>query len=70
MSFSQSTSHVAASGLKAQRVVLQGWRLDPLLLFCQLLTAGTALGFALEALGLRQQTQANPVRSICVTAPV
>ena len=40
----------------------QGWRLDPLLLFCQLLTAGTALGFALEVLRLRQQTQANPVR--------
>ncbi|KAK9832484.1 hypothetical protein WJX81_001075 [Elliptochloris bilobata] len=42
-------------------LVFQGWRLDPLLLFCQLLTAGTALGFALEALRLRQQTQANPV---------
>ena len=33
---------------------LQGWRLDPLLLFCQLLTAGTALGFAVESLKLRQ----------------
>ena len=49
---------------------MQGWRLDPLLLFCQLLTAGTALGFALEALGLRQQMQANPVRSTCLTVPV
>lgn len=43
-------------------VLRQGWRLDPLLLFCQLLTAGTALGFALEALRLRQRTQAKPVR--------
>ncbi len=33
---------------------MQGWRLDPLLLFCQLLTAGTALGFAVESLKLRQ----------------
>ena len=35
-------------------VNLQGWRLDPLLLFCQLLTAGTAVGFAVESLKLRQ----------------
>ena len=41
---------------------MQGWRLDPLLLFCQLLTAGTALGFAVEALRLRQE-----VRDIQVT---
>ena len=48
----------------------QGWRLDPLLLFCQLLTAGTALGFALEALRLRQQTQAKPVRGCgCCALP-
>ena len=46
-------------------VLRQGWRLDPLLLFCQLLTAGTALGFALEALRLRQRTQAKPVRASC-----
>ena len=47
----------------AQIILRQGWRLDPLLLFCQLLTAGTALGFALEALRLRQRTQAKPVRA-------
>ncbi len=35
----------------------QGWRLDPLLLFCQLLTAGTALGFAVESLRLRQEVR-------------
>lgn len=32
---------------------LQGWRLDPLLLFGQLLTAGTATAFAVESLRLR-----------------
>ena len=35
-------------------VVLQGWRLDPLLLFGQLLTAGAALSFGVEALRLRE----------------
>lgn len=33
---------------------LQGWRLDPLLLFGQLLTAGAALSFGVEALRLRE----------------
>ena len=32
---------------------MQGWRLDPLLLFGQLLTAGTATAFAVESLRLR-----------------
>ena len=32
----------------------QGWRLDPLLLFGQLLTAGAALSFGVEALRLRE----------------
>ena len=36
-------------------LVFQGWRLDPLLLFCQLLTAGMALSFAVEALRLREE---------------
>lgn len=34
--------------------LLQGWRLDPLLLFGQLLTAGAALSFGVEALRLRE----------------
>jgi hypothetical protein len=44
----------------------QGWRLDPLLLFCQLLIAGGALGFAVESLRLRTEvrdmkvTQSSP----------
>ncbi|KAK9903473.1 hypothetical protein WJX75_006408 [Coccomyxa subellipsoidea] len=38
-------------------LIFQGWRLDPLLLFCQLLTAGTALGFAVESLRLRQEVR-------------
>ena len=36
-------------------LVFQGWRLDPLMLFGQLLTAGTAVSFASEAVGLRQE---------------
>lgn len=36
-------------------LVFQGWRLDPLMLFGQLLTAGTAISFASEAVGLRQE---------------
>ena len=36
------------------KVALQGWRLDPLLLFGQLLTAGAALSFGVEALRLRE----------------
>ena len=36
-------------------LVFQGWRLDPLMLFGQLLTAGTAVAFASEAVGLRQE---------------
>ncbi|KAL3146497.1 hypothetical protein ABBQ32_000750 [Trebouxia sp. C0010 RCD-2024] len=35
-------------------LVFQGWRLDPLLLFGQLLTAGAALSFGVEALRLRE----------------
>lgn len=34
-------------------LVFQGWRLDPLLFFGQLLTAGTAISFAVEAVRLR-----------------
>ena len=36
-------------------LIFQGWRLDPLLLFGQLMTTGAALSFAVEALRLRNQ---------------
>lgn len=36
-------------------LVFQGWRLDPLLLFGQLLTAATATAFAAEVLSLRNK---------------
>ena len=67
------------------KVWKQGWRLDPLLLFCQLLTAGTALAWALEAIKLRKtidNTQVNlfpqifyvyyvtqPIISSCTRSP-
>eukprot|EP00803_Ostreobium_quekettii_P009729 evm.model.scf_220.8 EVM.evm.TU.scf_220.8 scf_220:101516-105087(-) len=38
-------------------LVFQGWRLDPLLLLCQLMTCTVAISFALEALNLREQIQ-------------
>lgn len=41
--------------------VSQGWRLDPLLLFGQLLTSGTALAFAMEVLNLRQAKASEKV---------
>lgn len=40
-------------------LVFQGWRLDPLLLFGQLLTAGVAASFALEALSLRSRYEGD-----------
>ena len=43
-------------------LVFQGWRLDPLLLFCQLLTAGMALAFAVETLRLREEVAEAEVR--------
>jgi hypothetical protein len=36
-------------------LVFQGWRLDPLLFFGQLLTAGSAVSFAVEAVRLRSE---------------
>lgn len=39
----------------------QGWRLDPLLLLCQLFTTTIALNYALEALQARRTTPANQV---------
>ena len=48
----------------------QGWRLDPLLLLGQLLTAGAALSFGVEALRLREIVHQKEVRgvssSVCV----
>ena len=43
----------------------QGWRLDPLLLFCQLLTAGVAVVWALEALALRKLVEDDKVNFYC-----
>ena len=40
---------------------LQGWRLDPLLLFGQLMTTGAALSFAIEALRLRSEVYEGEV---------
>ena len=50
--------HVAAS----TALLLQGWRLDPLLLFGQLMTTGAALSFAIEALRLRSEVYEGEVR--------
>lgn len=36
-------------------LIFQGWRLDPLLLFGQLMTTGAAVSFGIEALRLRSQ---------------
>ena len=47
---------------------MQGWRLDPLLLFCQLLTAGTALGFGVESLKLRQAVR-DIQACVCTLVP-
>ena len=43
-------------------LVFQGWRLDPLLLFCQLLTAGMAVAFAVETLRLREEVAEAEVK--------
>lgn len=40
----------------------QGWRLDPLLLFGQLMTTGAAVSFAIEALRLRSEMYESEVR--------
>ena len=40
---------------------LQGWRLDPLLLFGQLMTTGAAVSFAIEALRLRSEAYEGEV---------
>lgn len=39
----------------------QGWRLDPLLLFGQLMTTGAAVSFAIEALRLRSEMYESEV---------
>jgi Ycf66 protein N-terminus len=48
------------------KCIAQGWRLDPLLLFGQLLTAGTATAFALEVFRLRESLATKEVNH---TAP-
>ena len=42
----------------------QGWRLDPLLLFGQLMTTGAAVSFAIEALRLRSEMYESEVRLV------
>lgn len=46
-------------------LMFQGWRLDPILLLCQLLSSGTAIFFVAESLWLRnnniQQKQINHI---------
>nr|NP_683772.1 hypothetical chloroplast RF66 [Chaetosphaeridium globosum]AAM96586.1 hypothetical chloroplast RF66 [Chaetosphaeridium globosum] len=37
-------------------LIFQGWRLDPILLLCQILCSGTAIFFVLESLYLRNQS--------------
>ena len=36
-------------------LIFQGWRLDPILLFGQMLSSGTAIFFLLESIQLREQ---------------
>ena len=47
----------------------QGWRLDPLLLFGQLMTTGAAVSFAIEALRLRAEAYEGEVRTRGGCAP-
>jgi len=44
-------------------LIFQGWRLDPLLLFGQLMTTGAALSFAVEALRLRNEVYEQEERN-------
>lgn len=44
-------------------LIFQGWRLDPLLLFGQLMTTGAALSFAVEALRLRNEVYEQEEKS-------
>lgn len=43
-------------------LIFQGWRLDPLLLFGQLMTTGAAVSFAIEALKLRAEVYEDEER--------
>lgn len=43
-------------------LIFQGWRLDPLLLFGQLMTTGAAVSFAIEALKLRSEVYEDEER--------
>eukprot|EP00210_Caulerpa_lentillifera_P005897 g5639.t1 len=44
-------------------LVFQGWRLDPLMLLCQIMTCGVACTFAYEAFAQREQETFNDLRS-------
>jgi hypothetical protein len=44
-------------------LIFQGWRLDPLLLFGQLMTTGAAVSFAVEALKLRSEVYEEEERA-------
>ena len=41
-------------------LIFQGWRLDPILLLCQLLSSGTAIFFIAESLFLRKKNSLKP----------
>jgi hypothetical protein len=41
-------------------LIFQGWRLDPILLLCQLLSSGTAIFFIAESLFLRNNNSLKP----------
>lgn len=47
--------------LRRKSNLLQGWRLDPLLLFVQICLAGTAFTWALEAIKLRKEVDQGDV---------
>ncbi len=50
-----------AEAISDQYRFLQGWRLDPLLLFVQICLAGTAFTWALEAIRLRKEVDQGDV---------
>jgi hypothetical protein len=47
-------------------LIFQGWRLDPILLFGQMLSSGTAMFFILESLQLRSLNQKSHISTLNV----
>lgn len=45
-------------------LIFQGWRLDPILLFGQMLSSGTAIFFLLESIQLREQKNVAPFQEM------